>query len=315
MMQVKMAEIDKAHAHRRGAHRKRRRPLLKLVILWSVLMIALLFVGQKLWRGETPQRKIKSGAETNTAMMDEDAAFSSKVYPKCAKVFADYLRAESPEARNQFVHAPLDTIRMMARFYQMNPLGRYEVSKTQGAGVGVIHLNDGRRLLDTRWKMGDGSAVDAVFIDEKGEWKLDWGYFVRYSDETWLLFLADSGDGEGEFRLYARERHGESGAEGGPLRIALHAPKFGEPKEVGPSSKEFLVDQDSEAGRRLNAAFKLRKEGKRIYASKLPDQDPEGMIRVRVKIRRESKNGEKTFTIETVKACHWLSVDDPGVSP
>lgn len=39
------------------------------------------------------------------------------------------------------------------------------------------------------------------------------------------------------------------------------------------------------------------------------------MIRVRVKIRRTEVAKERGFELIEVRACHWYSVDDPGVAP
>ena len=46
-----------------------------------------------------------------------------------------------------------------------------------------------------------------------------------------------------------------------------------------------------------------------------PNLNPEGMIRVRVKVRRIEVDMERKFEITAVLACHWYAVDDPGVEP
>jgi hypothetical protein len=39
------------------------------------------------------------------------------------------------------------------------------------------------------------------------------------------------------------------------------------------------------------------------------------MIRLRVRVQRVSKESGHGFQITEVIACHWLSVDDPGIDP
>lgn len=316
MLRVKMAEVETPKIQKREIQlHKGRFFALKLVAVWAVLMLVLAVGGHFLWR-DKPRENRAALAEnvSKGTLADEDTALLHRVYQRCITNLSGFLSAGTPEERNQFVRTPLDTARRMARFYQTSPFVNFDVRTIKGAGSGVIHLEDGRRLLETRWVAEDGRSFEAIFFDEDGQWRLDWEEFVRYGEYPWLLFLSESGDAEGEFRLFARERLAEQRNEVGGLRISLHAPRFGQPGEFGEASAEVLVDQNTEPGRMLKEALKTMKEGKRIYGSSLPNQDPEGMIRVRVKVRRTDGSLGRTFKIEEVKACHWLSIDDPGVS-
>ncbi|WAC19400.1 hypothetical protein OVA24_19410 [Luteolibacter sp. SL250] len=315
MLRLKMAEVEKPKFHKREVRRQKGRYFaMKLVLVWMLLMVALAVGGHFLWREqprEEPTEMVEKAARNSLA--DEDFAYVNRAYGKCVANLSGFLAAGTPEVRNQFVRTPLDTARRMARFYQSNPFGTFDVKSIKGTGSGVIHLKDGRKLVETRWAAADGRSFDAVFFDEQGDWRLDWEEFVRFSEHPWLLFLSEPGDGVGEFRLFARERLSDQRNEVGDLRIALHAPRFGHPGEAGEASTEFTVDQQSESGKLLLEAFRIRKDGGRVYGSTLPNQDPEGMIRVRVKIRRADGTLGRSFTIEEVKACHWLSIDDPGL--
>jgi len=316
MLRVKMAEVDKPKVFKREIVRQKGRYFaIKLIGVWALLMVAVAVVGNRLWRDEPPasRAEVKAPPAKGT-LADEDSALLVRVHRKCVLNLSGFLSAGTPEERNQFVRTPVDTARRMGRFYQANPFVTFDVPSISGAGSSVIHLEDGRRLVETRWAVKDGRSFDVVFFDENGEWRLDWEEFVRFSEHPWSLFLSESGDGEGEFRLFARERLLEQSDDSGPLRIALHAPMFGYPKEVGDASPEFEVDRNSEAGRLLGEALRVRKEGGRIYGSELPIQDPDGMVRVRVRVKRTEGDTARIFTIEEVKACHWLSIEDSGVS-
>lgn len=316
MLRVKMAEVEKPKIHKREVRRDKGRYFaLKLIVVWAFLMVLLAVGGHFLWRDKPRENRTDlAGAVARGTLADEDVALLNRAYRKCIENLSGFLSAGTPEERNQFVRTPVDTARRMARYYQSHPFVNFDVTTIRGTGSGVIHLKDGRRLLETRWAVADGSSFDAVFFDEDGAWRLDWEEFVRYSDSPWSLFITGRGEAEGEFRLYARERLAEERSETGSLRIGLHAPVFGQPGEVNENSPEFLVPQDSVAGLRLKEALDALKAGRRIYSSTMPNADPEPMIRVRVKVRRSEGSLGRSFTIEEVKACHWLSIEDSGVS-
>jgi hypothetical protein len=155
--------------------------------------------------------------------------------------------------------------------------------------------------------------LDAVFINENGEWRLDWDHFVRYSKHPWPLFLAGGGSTQGEFRLLARQRLADDRKNADTLSLVFYTPQLGRPSDLGSKSPEFLVKRDSKNGRLLEAAFNLEKSGKRAFGVNLPSNDPEGIIRVRVKVRRVDENDERHFVLEDVVACHWYSIDEPGM--
>lgn len=315
MLRVKMAEVETPKIIKREIKRyKSRYFALKLVAVWTLLLGVLAVCAHLFWK-ERPRDIREDTALTSTrgTLGDGDIALINKAYPKIARNLGGFLSSGTPEERNQFVRTPVDTARRMARFYQTNPFVNFDVPSIKGTGSGVIRLPDGRHLIENRWSISDGRSFDTVFFDEDGDWRLDWEEFVRFGDQPWLLFLSGTGNAEGEFRLFARERMPDQRSSVGALRISLHASRFGHPNQTGDPSPEILVDQNSETGRMLKAAFQARNEERPIFGSNLPNQDPEGMIRVRVKVKRSDGSLGKAFSITEVKACHWLSIDDPGV--
>lgn len=308
MLRVKMAEVEKPKVFKREVrHQKGKYFVLKLFMVWALLMGALALCAKLFWSNDP---KISQRTETKQNGPDRDAMLIEKEYPKCVRAMSGFIAAGTPEEKNQFVLTPVDTARRMSRFYQANPMNSIDPMSIRGVANGVITLKNDVRLIETRWTVSDGRTIDAVFAQEQGEWRLDWEEYVRYADEPWALFLAGSGDADGEFRLLAREREQGERSSVGDLRIRLHAPVFGHPGEAGAVSHEFAVDQLSSDGRLLIEAFKKRAEGGRIYGSSLETKDPDGMIRVRVKVSRKEGPSGREFRLTSVEACHWLSVDD-----
>lgn len=285
---------------------------LKLIVGWSLLLALIILGARRMWWRPQPDRP--ASATTADATPVEDPAALREAGQSCAAVFSAFVASGTPEERGQFVLDPIGTAAKMSRFYSLNPSTNLDLHDLSFAGSAMLQL-PGAKMLETCWKTKAGRQVDAAFRQENGEWRLDWDHFARFSDYPWSLFLAGSGPTEGEFRLLARERLAKERKEESSMSIVLYAPRFGIPGETGFQSPEFLVPRASRDGRLLAAAFEMAASGKRVFGSTLPSLDPDGMIRVRVKVRRTEVDMERRFEIKQVIACHWYSLDDPGVTP
>ena len=305
----------KKRAKRSGKKTTHRHFMLQLIAGWTLVLVLIVLGARKMWHVETPDRSPATATSRATsAPTAEDLILLKEAGQKCAEVFSGFLAAGTPEQQNQFVIDPIHTASRMARFYRLNSLANINPQTLSLAGNTVLALPGGK-AIESQWNSEDGKKFDTVFLNENGEWRLDWDHFARYSDYPWALFLAGSGLPEGEFRLLARERLAEERKNSETISLVLYAPRFGHPAETGFQSPEFLVSRNSREGQLLDAAFKRARAGKPIYDSKLPNLNPDGMIRVRVKIKRTEENLGRKFEITGVIACHWYSVNDPGVEP
>lgn len=285
----------------------------RLIGAWILVLAAIIMVCRHLWPAEQdrPAPPV-SQAEAVKETDDKDKALLNEVGPACYQAFSGYLAARTPEERNQFVLNPITTASRMNRFYTENPSININPQTLKITHSSVVHFPSGPGI-ETHWTSSDGYQLDSVFMKENDEWRLDWDHFARYSDYPWPLFLAGSGEAFSEFRLLARERLAEERKNADAISIVLYAPRFGYTMELGLQSPEFLIKRDTENGRLLDAAFKLERENKRVFNAKFPNNNPEGFIRVRVKVRRHEKEMERSFELVEVVACHWYSVDEPGV--
>jgi hypothetical protein len=309
------ATTDVSNRRERSSPKKKKSNYLiaKLISAWVVILVGIIVVCRQLWPEEVEQAKPAS-SQTTAALdsVDEDRALLDEVGPQCNQAFAGYLAARTPEERNQFVLKPITTASRMNRFYAENPAFNINPQTLKITHSSVIHLPSGP-AIETHWSSSDGFELDSVFMKENDEWRLDWDHFARYSDYPWPLFLAGSGEAFSEFRLLARERLAEERKNADSISIVLYSPRFGYPKETGSQSPEFLIPRATKNGRLLDAAFKLGRENKRVFGAQFPNINPEGFIRVRVKVRRSEKDLERSFELVEVLACHWYSVDAPGV--
>lgn len=287
--------------------------MFKLIAGTVLLMGAIVGAARLFWaEGSSSTASPPPSAAQAVHVSEEDQSLLNDEAPKCADIFSSYVSAPTPEARNQFVQSPVTTASRMARFYTMNPVTHIDATTLRMTAKSVLPLPDGK-ALEIRWQTSDGKLLDAVFMKQDGEWNLDWDHHVRYSGIPWALYLAGSGDDEAEFRLLARERLADERKDASDISVVLYAPRFGYPTETGFVSPEFLIPRASENGRKLETAFKLERAGKRPFGVKLPSINPEGLIRVRVKVRRIVENMERRFELKEVVACHWYSTDAPGM--
>lgn len=295
---------------------RKRKPsyfIVKLICGW-VSLILVIIVGSHYLQpkeAESPE-PVASKATVVPEVKEADYLLLYEGGLSCHQAFSSYLAARTPEERSQFVIKPVTTVARMNRFYSENPSINFDPKTFKSTHSSVVHLPTGP-AIEIHWRSTDGYELDSLFMKENDEWRLDWDHFARFSDYPWALFLAGSGENFSEFRLLARERLAEERKNAENVSIVLYAPRFGYAKELGLQSPEFLVRRDTENGKLLDAAFKMVREGKRVFGGKSPNNDPEGFIRVRVKVRRFEEDGERRFEVTDVIACHWYSVDEPGV--
>ncbi len=288
--------------------------MFKIIAGWTLVLTVIVLVARFLCNEEVPANAVAAPATVAPEVDAVDIDFMEKEGPKCSREFSAFLAAVTPEEQNQFVLSAVTTASRMARYYNSNPLIKIDASGMRLSKQTPLNLPDGK-ALETLWHATNGRVIEAVFRGENGDWKLDWEHYIRYSDAPWALFLAGGGVDEGEFRLLARERLAEERKNAETISLVLYAPRFGNPGDVGFQSPEFLVSRRSPDGKLLDAAFKMEKSGAKVFGSRLPCLNPEGMIRVRVKVRRTEVERERQFEITKVVACHWYSLDHPGVVP
>jgi hypothetical protein len=294
--------------------RKHRFLMLYLVVGWTAILVAIIFGTRHFWsRGAAPS-PVQTAAVAKDAISAVDLALLTDSSPARGATLTGFITAGTPENRNQFVSSPITTAARMARFYSMNPMPDINPATLAMKGSSIVKI-PGKTAIESQLASTDGRIFDVVYFHENDEWKIDWDHFVRYSETPWALFLSDTGDAEGEFRLLARERLADERKDKDTLSLVFYAPRFGYANETGLQSPEFVIPRDSRNGRLLESAFALQQSGARVFEVKLPDLNPEGIIRVRVKIRRTAVDKTRRVELVDVIACHWYSDDHPGVDP
>jgi hypothetical protein len=313
------------HRHRSRHRRDKDQSVLRLVVFLALWVGVLgVFAAAMMMKNQRREREEQSRAEkyraTRIVAQDPLAMNLSaterdlieEAFPACRTALIGFLQSPSPEIRSQWVCEPLRILGALSRFDQSSTAYQADQAPTNEF-LGVLQTPAGK-MIETLWKSPDGARIEAVFRRDQEGWRLDWESFVRYSETPWVMFLAGGGKPVQEFRLLARERLAEERRQEPTLSVVFHPPRFGDPAEAGPASPEFLVRRLSDPGRKLTALFELARAGQTPFNAKAPTQDPEEMIRVRVRIRRiDDAAASRKFEVEDVLAGHWLGIEDGGI--
>ncbi|MFK7851243.1 MAG: hypothetical protein AB8D78_09720 [Akkermansiaceae bacterium] len=291
---------------------------MRVVLAWALLMVGLVVLREYLNKNRYPDGKVSVGNEGVVGTFaDEKVALLNKALPECHRTLAGFLSAGTPEARNQFVIHSVETAGEIATFYRSHSFPKTHSSKLKRTAEQLMRV-DGTWLVFTRWTEDtpNGVEFDAVFQQESGSWKLDWYHFSRYSEYPWQLFLAGDGPDEATFRLLARRivRGGRDSEEyGARMSIALVDPRVEKENLEQSAIAEIQVDRRSDAGFLLEAGFESKSRGRTLFGADFSSAiEPEGLIRVRVKVRREELGRVRRFEIEEVAACHWVDTRFSG---
>lgn len=284
----------------RGGDGRKAKALMVFVVVWLFLLG---FWAISRHRGS--QSPAPPGGDSAAVSVDdiEDQRLIRDHLDACGNRLVEFLQAPDTGAQALHVLGGGRTVQRMARVQQFNP--SYTTDEAlEIQRYGVIRTPAGRGI-ETFWKLGDEKSIEVVFFEEQGEWKIDWDAYARAGSESWPLFLAGRGRGQGEFRLLARERIGADGREDEFIGLVLYSTRFGYPGEAVSPSPEVKVERDSPMGRQIEDAFFAREQGIAPFGSKLGDVDPDGMIRLRVRVSRRGED-ERVFQIDELLACHWL---------
>lgn len=297
-----------SHRKRSRHGRKKARALAIFVAVW-VAAVALLVVTMKRKGSEAPT-PAPGYVEKDVAPAEDDIQLMSSNLQQCSVHLQDFLKAPDAAARSSHVLKSVKTVGRMAKFYAINPPTLYpDALKTDFRQV--IHTPAGP-AIETGWILSNEQKVEAVFFEEGGDWKMDWDAHVRFNTEPWALFLSAQGPVEGVFRVLARERIGASGRSDEYIALVLGVPRAGFPGEMTSSTPEIRVKRISEAGRKIEEAFKMREKGVGAFESIAVKNDPADMIRLRVRMVREGGE-ERVFKITELLNTHWLEIDEPVI--
>ncbi len=287
--------------------KRKARALMVFVIVWVFLLGLAAIVLKRMWPDDTAPSVVENERDFSDQAMADQRLIQDQL-EACRIRLREFMAASDLGGQSDYILHPELTLSRMVRYQQFNPVFA-ETAEIAPDYYKVIHTPAGR-AIETLWKREDGQLIEAVFFEEDGEWKIDWDEFVRAGTEPWALFLAGTGEGEGEFRVLARERIGANGRSQEYIGLVLYSQRPGHPDVAVSGSPEIRVKRNTEMGRIIEETFAARKNGQGPFESELVTRDPDEMIRLRVKVSRKGDD-EREFEIVELLANHWMELAEP----
>lgn len=301
--------------HKRSVRKRRGLSLLtKIVIIWSLLILLAILI--RVWTKSESAPLVSSASSSENAprpLSPANQRLLMQAGPICIAKLNAFLGSTTSAERAMFVDTPGISARM-DDFYRNNLLHIPPWEKMRFAGSTITKIGE-KTALEIRLAGKNAASpivFDSVFHQHGDQWFLDWESLVIYSDLPWSLFLAGTGPSEADFRLYARERLPETFRPTASISLVFYQPNVAHPTEIGSQSPEFLLKRDSPSGKLAAKAFEMMEKGKRPFASRLTSPDPEGLTRMRVRVRRMKDGTSHRFEIVKIHAVHWYDTNEPG---
>lgn len=284
-------EIIMPDGSRKVRRRKKRqlkeknRPLMLFLIGWLSVVI-IIFALFKSGRGASDSDDPEN---TPDFTQTRNRIFFDNHKPEIVGNVVGFLRGRNEEERIQYIDLSADLALPFARYYRRHSFPEPELPIGMVAS-NVIEISKEPLVLaiESIWMDSAKHRFGAVhFYDGRG-WKLDWECFAPYSTDAWTRFRAQASENEGEFRVLVRKRR--SNDESKYISLSFYrAPALGDEgnefTKTGSPSVEVPVD--SQNGIRFLELWKQFEDGKSPYDSLLPKIDPEGFMRIHVKLAWE----------------------------
>jgi len=300
----------------RNRRNGRTRTIYKVLLVWLLLMAAIF--GLAHWRKQHAEalagkKSVQAAVAKEQEQIDANDQFVAGVLPLCRETLAAFLATDNNAQRLPLVLPHPEIAEHMERYYAANELIRADPQTMILAASTLVELPEGKCVL-TQWETPEGALFDAAFRQLGDRWALDWHHFVRYSELSWAMFLAGSGDEDiAEFRLLARRRLASEEDPRNGIGVVLSAPMRRHMEQEGFSQAMAGLSLNDRDGKLLQAAFQNEVAGFPLFGAKFRDINPEGMIRVRVRVQRMGEDGGNHYRIAEVVACHWYDSAATGI--
>lgn len=296
--------------------KRKTRAIFWFAMIWMVVLVGI--VGLRYFLAEnTPKKRNLDLVDLNRNLTAADREkILDQAFGECEQVIRGFLDGKTVDERTPYIARSLDLKTVLEQQEKDQLFPRLDAGSITCTEKEWIRLGD-EWMVSTKWSDADGGSLfDAVFRKEFEGWKLDWLHFSRFSEASWKLFLVGEGrHDQAEFRLLARQDQDASGTGLNEERmmIVLAASEWGKPAQVVDESPAISIDLMSDEGRMLKAAFELRSQNRSVGGGELSPLDPEGYVRVRVRMSRDELAGRFRLTLDELKACHWMDSDLSGL--
>ncbi|MGB0993564.1 MAG: hypothetical protein ACPG32_13980 [Akkermansiaceae bacterium] len=246
-------------------------------------------------------RRQEQARNQNRMKLAKDAA------PQCEAMITAFFNASSPAAKSQYVYRGRELAAVMSRYYREHASFSSVRSKMQILRVEWLDML-GRSAVGAVLRSNLGETLEAVFIKDGKEWKLDWESLIKYGTDSWSLFPTREKGTKGTFRLYVRIKNLSNLEDLDELSIVFYKPDVYFKKDTtGMPSSSIRIPKDSDLGKKLLALHEdVSSKSKDEFGFTLKGIDPDGFIRVRASFEvSEDDSGKPTLELTDILSNHW----------
>ena len=290
-------EIIKADGSR-GIRRRRKKSkerkskaLVIFIFVWLTVICSVFYFFSL--KDDSRQDQDKGPADGESIIAARNRSFIIEHFPEINVSFKAFLRQFESGRRLQFIDQSSRLSLQFNRFYRSAVFPTPEGGINMGAR-NVIEIKSGPDPvlgLETIWGDNKGGILETVHVHDGEDWKLDWESFAPYSTSPWVLFVSGTERSEGVFRVYVRKM--KSLDDSKRFFVKFYAPPvFGESDRKASildlESPEVEVNTRSELGQRVIEILENHQNKNFFLGSMFPKYDPEGYLRVTVRLAWES---------------------------
>ena len=308
-------EIIMADGSRRIRRRKKKlkkeksKALLIFIVVWMVIISSVFYLFKS---GDDSKRDQDEGfADEESIIAARNRLFAGEHSPKINASFKAFLGQFEPGQRLQFIDQSSRLSLQFNRFYRsaVFPTPEGEIVARVRNVIEIKSGPDPVLGLETIWLDMKGGILETVHVHDGEAWKLDWEAFGPYSTSPWVLFVSGTERSEGVFRLYMRKM--KSLDDSKRFFVKFYAPPaFGESDRKASSldveSPEVELNTRSALGQQFIEVLENHQNKDFFLGSVFPHYDPEGYLRVTVKLAWESnEKGEPVLVLKELISPSW----------
>jgi hypothetical protein len=303
-----VANPHRPHRHKKKKPKKKKRNYFLIFAIWLATASVVTLVS--IWVISMTEEKAKKLDSVVDKLAGEERAFYLKEYPAIESQLQGFLRAESDEGREEFVRDIPGIGRRIQRFYRENS-APYSGARLFGKPVfWNVAFEESPGFVEVAWPLDRQRNLEAVFVKEEDEWRLDWEQYVRYDTENWELFRQNlTDDNSGIFRVYLEKVAEGQVAENPWIKIRFLQPHKDASRRERSDSPIIKLDGTSSVATQVAQCF-LDRLGESDGYSQLWELDPRNFRRVTVALAWEMSpdTGQEVLVVEEILAQHWRSL-------
>ena len=308
-------EIIMADGSRRIRRRKKKlkeeksKALLIFMLVWTIIIASVFYLFKS--GDDSKQDQDEESTDEESIIAARNRLFAGEHFPQINVSFRAFLGQFESGRRLQFIDQSSRLSLQFNRFYRSAVFPTPE-GEIVARARNVIEIKSGPDPvlgLETIWLDQKGGILETVHVHDGEAWKLDWEAFGPYSTSPWVLFVSGTERSEGTFRLYMRKM--KSLDDSKRFFVKFYAPPvFGESDRKASSldveSPEVEVNTRSGLGQQFIEVLENQQNKEFFLGSMFPIYDPEGYLRVTVKLALESdEKDEPVLVLKELISPSW----------